>query len=124
MVKPSLKITTEPENGTIVTDFEGSVNATTFICNIFDPISSEQQTTVWRLQRPGNVTLENVSNSDLSITPDDSHKYSQLTVRNLTSKLDGVTLYCGTEIEVNLASFSLRINRKCYLVYTKKKVMH
>jgi hypothetical protein len=119
VIRPSFNVTTEPENGTRFTDLEGSMNATTFTCNIFDPINSEQLTTVWRLQRSEDITLDNISSSEFSTvfhTPDGSYKDNQLTVRNLTSRLDGVTIYCGTEAEDKLAFFTLRINREFMIV--------
>ena len=109
---------TEPENGTMFTDLEGSVNAT-FICNIYDPINSEQQSIVWMLRKPGSTTSEHIFDSNLSsmfCTPNDSNKNNTLIVHNLTSSLDGVTIFCGTGVEMELAFFTLRINREFFTV--------
>ena len=118
VVRPSINVMTEPENGAVFTDLEGSINATIFTCNIFDSINTEQAT-VWSLQKPESVDSEFVFNSDLSSmfhARDSSYKNNQLTIHNLTSRLDGVTIFCGTEAEFKLAFFTLRINREFFTV--------
>ena len=40
------------------------------------------------------------------------YSQNELTVLNLTSNLDGVTICCGTEEEPELANFTLRVYRK------------
>ena len=111
---------TEPENGTMFTYFEGAINATTFTCNIFDPINSEQQTTAWRLQKPESTASEYVFYSNLSsmfLVPDPGYKNNRLIIHNLDSSLDGVTIFCETGTEIKLAFFTLRISREFFTVF-------
>ena len=99
------------------TALEGSMNSTSFACNIFHPIDSEQQNTVWRLQKPKSNASEFIFYSNLSSmfrAPNDSYKNNKLIVHNLTSELDGVTIFCGDEVEIKLAFFTLKINREFF----------
>ena len=116
-IRHSVNITTEPENGTMFTDLEGSMNSTSFTCNIFHTIDSEQQNTVWRLQKPKSKASEFIFYSNLSSmfhAPNDSYKNNKLIVHNLTSELDGVTIFCENEVEIKLAFFTLKINREFF----------
>lgn len=98
------------------------MNVTTFTCNIFSPNHDEQQETIWRLKNSqGNPNLQPISNSTISSMflihvnrdiHDDNFMDYKLTVQNLTSDLDGVIVYCGTEQEPEFANFTLRIYRK------------
>ena len=115
---PSFNISTEPENGTVVTFFEGSRNVT-FTCNISDPISSEQQSIVWRSQNPDSNVSEFVYYSGIKLmfhAPDGSYKNNQLALHNFNTSLDGVTISCGTEYEMKLAFFTLKLNREFFSV--------
>ena len=130
VLKHSTKV--DPESGSLLASLEGSVNTTTFTCNIFSPTHIEQQMTIWRLKNlQGNPELQPISNCTASSmflihvnrdVWDDNFKDYKLTVQNLTSDLDGVIVYCGTEQEPELANFTLRIYRKWkyYSWYTQK----
>ena len=107
----------------LIADFEGTLNATIFSCDVFSQAGSLQITTRWSIENFRGVdSLRFVTDSlapELFLItgdtrPDDPTLSFQnyLTVLNLTSELDGVVIYCGSGRDPVQVNFTLRIYRK------------
>ena len=110
----------DPPSGSVVANFEGSLNAITINCSVTSS-QGARITTQW--------TLENFRGSTALVTPNNAAPElfsfggdpvpgfnftyeNTLTVTNLTSDLDGVIVYCGTGVQPQQANFTLKIYRK------------
>ena len=112
----------EPDSGSLFAAFEGSVNATTFTCNLFDSSGYKQHPTFWMLTNlQGSTDLQPVSSSAVSNrfyihNHTNIHQNNlidhRMMVLNLTADLDGVIVFCGSIDEPKLANFTLKIYRK------------
>ena len=101
---------TDPDNGTLIADFEGATNLSVLVCKAF---SHNQQTpTVWSMR---NFTSDKLLPLPQTLAVDDGLYNSALAVLNLTPDLDGVVLYCGTKERPKLAHFQLRIYSKFHM---------
>ena len=110
-----------PDSGTTIADFEGTLNATTLTCNV--TFQENQISTTWSvgnfrgIQGP-RIIAQNFATELFAIggDPDPNNPgltyLNQLTILNLTSELDGVTVFCGTGGNLQQAQFLLRVYRK------------
>lgn len=110
-----------PDSGTAIANFEGTLNAATLTCNI--TYQGIQISTTWsvgsfRGVAGPQVILQNFATELFSIDgdPDPNNPgltfLNQLTILNLTSELDGVTVFCGIGNNLQQALFHLRVYRK------------
>ena len=111
-----------PPSGSLVADFEGVLNATTFHCNVTDTDSNQLAITEWSVQNFREINELQAITSNLApnlflVTGNELPSNPAftlnniLTIHNLTSELDGVILYCGTGQKRQEANFTLRIYR-------------
>ena len=112
----------DPPSGSMIADFEGTLNATTLTCNVTAPQTGSQAITSWSV---GNFRGSAIQGYSLNLAPElfllggdpipgapDGVTYdNQMTILNLTSELDRVVLYCALQ-DVIVANFTLRIYRK------------
>ena len=115
-----------PPSGSIVAGFEGTLNASTLMCDVV--FGGLQLTTTWSIENFGQSTGLQAITADLDLflltgdpLPLNSSStltfHNRLVIRNLTSELDGVTVYCGTGQDPQQASFLLRIYRTVTFVH-------
>ena len=112
-----------PPSGSVIANFEGTLNATTINCSVTNS-QGAQITTQWTLTNFGGdesdafiFTLNNVAPELFSFSGDPIPGFNltyqnSLTITNMTSDLDGVIIYCGTGKQFQQANFTLRIYRK------------
>ena len=112
----------DPPSGTVIADFEGTLNITTLTCNVTTSGGTLIPTS-WFVNNFRGVSrlqtilegfapeLFSISGEPLSNFPMTSSR-NQLTILNLTLKLDGVIVYCGSGAEPQAANFILRVYRK------------
>ena len=116
----------DPPSGSEISNFEGTVNATTLTCNITNDQTGNQEITSWLIGNFRGV-LE-VRNILADLAPDlflfsgdpvpsnpNYHFINQLTILRWTSELDEVMLYCGgagAAARYRQANFTLRVYRK------------
>ena len=107
-----------PSSGSIVAGFEGTLNASTLMCDVV--FGGIQITTTWNIENFRQSTGLQAITLDLDLflltgdplpSSPSSTFHNSLVIRNLTSELDGVTIYCGTGQDPQQASFLLRIYR-------------
>ena len=116
---------TDPPSGTEISDFEGTVNATTLTCNITNNQTGAQEITVWSIGNFRGVPAVRTIFADLApelflfsgdlINNDPRFTFlNSLTILNLTSDLDEVIVYCGSGAgaAAEQANFTLRVYRK------------
>ena len=109
-----------PLNGSIIADFEGALNTTTLMCDVLVNDGTLQITTQWNIENfrgstglqvlPPDENLFLLTGDELPSDPIFT-AHNHLVLLNLTSELDGVTIYCGTGRLPQLANFNLRIYR-------------
>ena len=106
----------------MIADFEGTLNVATLTCNVTTaggiPLPTSWSVADFR----GLSRLQTVLDSfapelfSLSGNPLPNNRainsMNQLTIVNLTSDLDGVTVFCGTGAMLQQAAFFLRVYRK------------
>ena len=110
----------DPPSGSVIADFEGTINATTINCVVTDQLGTRAINT-WSL---GNFRDVPEQGFTLDLAPElfllggdpipnfpDFTYHNQMTILNLTSELDRVVLYCALQTEI-VANFTLRIYRK------------
>ena len=106
-----------PSSGTLLADSLGAENFTILNCSIL--ASSTPVTVLWRVENFRNSSTDLVVKSDTApelfyieekVTKS-KHFFTQshLTILNLTSDLDGVVVFCGTNEDPKLANFSIRV---------------
>ena len=112
-----------PASGTLIADFEGTLNAITFTCNVTEPELGVMGITQWSIQNFRGVTVRRtitvnlapelflISGDELTDTPGFLAN-NILIIQNFTSELDEVVLYCGTARNPQVANFTLRLYRK------------
>ena len=113
---------TDPPSGSVIAHFEGTANVTTLVCNVTE-INNMRGITVWSVEnfRGGSGVaglllttapeLFGFGGDPIPSAPNFTY-LNQLTIRQLTSELDEVVLYCGTGSSSQQANFMLRIYRK------------
>ena len=111
----------DPPSGSVIANFEGTLNATTINCSVTNS-QGIRVNTQWTLTNFGGdldalFTLNNIAPELFSFSGDPIPGFNitymnSLTVTNLTSDLDGVIIYCGTGLQSQQANFTLRIYRK------------
>ena len=115
---------TDPPSGSVIADFEGTANVTTLVCNVTGT-TNERGITVWSVEnfRGGSGVagllltiatapeLFGFGGDPIPSAPNFTY-LNRLTIRQLTSELDEVVLYCGTGSSSQQANFLLRIYRK------------
>ena len=111
----------DPPSGSVIANFEGTVNASTLTCNITDE-QGLQISTQWTLRnfRGQGFQLQSVTSApELFLVCGDPASDPRITYRNrlivssLSSELDAVMVYCGASDRLQQANFTLRIYRKC-----------
>ena len=115
-----------PQNVSVIIGLEGASNTTTLNCSI---VTNKNISLFWSLQYLNGTQVQPVLSStepDLfNITTSENHSthiQSHFHILNLTSDLDSVKVFCGTDQEYQLANFTYRIYRKLtmlleYLMY-------
>ena len=108
----------DPSSGSVIANFEGTQNATTIICNITNG-QGLQITTQWNVGNfrgggPNNLFALTIAPELFSLggdpIPNTNFLFNnELTVLNWAAELDGVIVYCGTGVNPQEASFTLRI---------------
>ena len=110
----------DPPSGSVIANFEGTVNATTLSCNITN--EGSQVSTQWSIENfrdaPSRFISDNLapelfsfSGDPIPTVPNFTYR-NRLTVLNWTSELDRVTVFCGTGADPEQANFVFRIYRK------------
>ena len=111
---------TNPPSGSVIANFEGTVNNTIITCNVTNSRRT-QITTQWNLENFGNAApgvLVSIVNAPKLFEvggdprPDSGTYENQLTVLNLTRELDEVIVYCGLGAYPRQANFLLRLYSK------------
>ena len=102
----------------MVANFEGVINATTLTCNVTN--EGIQISTFWSIANFGGI----VSRRPLGLADPDDESFivsgdprpertstfrNRITIRNWTSAVDGVTLFCGTGSVPDQTQVLLRI---------------
>ena len=110
----------DPPSGSVIANFEGTINATMLSCNISN--EGTQIGTQWAIENfRGNPALQTVSDAapdlfefggDLRPGSTTDTFLNRLTIVNITSDLDNAILYCGTGVERRQANFTMRIYRE------------
>ena len=100
-------------SGSVVANFEGTINATTLICNVTR--GEDQIDTFWSFAnfrgvdgRQSLLTLGSSQNLFLA----GGLFLNELTITNWTSEVDQVIAFCGTGGDPTQANMTLRIYRK------------
>ena len=123
---------TDPPSGAEISDFEGTVNATTLTCNITNDQTGAQEITQWSIGNFRGVPAVRtiladlapelfLLSGDLIINNDPRFTFlNRLTILNLTSELDEVIVYCGTGAgaAAEQANFTLRVLNYCKQILT------
>ena len=117
---------TKPSNGSVIANFEGTLNASTLTCNVIN--SGMRIGTSWFVQDLTPDVVQAISDDfhpelflisgDQRPNLDPGRTYrNRLTIVNMTAQLDGVTIYCGLGQSAlsELANFLLRVYRKSNL---------
>lgn len=106
-----VRVETHPASGTLIAGFEGATNISVLFCNIFS--DNQQISTLWNTGNVANGIIQPLSQSltSLVVTKDSLYE-NKLTILNLTSNLNDMIVFCGTEEDPKLANFTLRIYRK------------
>lgn len=103
------RVETHPGCGTLIAGYKGD-NMSAIVCNVFR--DNQQISTVWST---GNTTSSRIipsSQSSGSLYMSNNTYANELGINALTSDLDNVVVYCGTEEKPELANFTLRIYSK------------
>ena len=112
----------DPTSGSLIADFEGTLNAVTITCNVTNS-QGAQITTQWNLENfrgsAGLQTVNNIAPELFEITGDPIPGTmftfeNRLIVSNLVRDLDHVTIFCGSGAMPQQANFVLRIYRKLH----------
>ena len=100
-------------SGSVIASFEGTVNATTLICNVTR--NESQIDTFWSIGNFRGVaarrSLRNLMSSQ-NIFLAEQFFLNELRVTNWTSEVDRVIVFCGTGGEPEQTNVTLRIYRK------------
>ena len=106
----------DPPSGSVVANFEGSLNATTLTCNVSH--EGSQRFTFWSIANfrgvAGRQSLGTLRDQNLPlhlILEMDSF-FNQVIVTNWTTELDGVVIFCGIGSQPFQANVTLRLYRK------------
>ena len=109
-----------PTSGSVIANFEGTVNVTVITCNITNN-EGLQISTQWTLGnfRGHESQLQSVAVAPelFLVTGDPATSDPRITYRNrltilrLTFELDGVKVYCGGGGQLQQAHFTLRVYR-------------
>ena len=111
-----------PDSGTTIANFEGTLNAITLTCNV--TFQTTQISTTWSVGSFQGVEGPQVIDQNLGTEllfetggdPDPNNPgltyLNQFTILNLTTELDGVTIFCGTGGDLQQAQFLLRVYSK------------
>lgn len=107
-------------SGSVLPGIERAINFTILSCDIVS--GDMNRAVVWSIKF-SDKEISQIAKSDEAFL---IHGFLQnkLTVKNLTSNLDGAVLYCGTEREPQLANFTLRIYRKHQCVIVQSVPLH
>lgn len=106
----------------MIADFEGTPTVATLTCNVTSPGGTPLPTS-WSVEDFRGVSgrqsvLENFASELFLLSGDplpnkpNVNSTNQLTIVNLTSELDGVTVFCGSGAMPEQATFFLRVYRK------------
>ena len=112
----------DPPSGSVIGNFEGTVNATTLTCNVsssggtrlptdWNIVNFRGSTEFQQITDTFDTDLFSISGGPLPSNPGIS-TFNQLKILNVTSELDGVLVYCGTGAQPQQANFTLRLYRK------------
>ena len=106
----------DPPSGSVVANFEGSLNPTTLTCNISH--EGSQRYTFWSIANFRGVagrqplgTLRN-QNLPLHLILEMDSFFNQVIVTNWTTELDRVIIFCGIGSQPSQANITLRLYRK------------
>ena len=103
----------DPPSGSVIANFEGTLNAATLTCNVTN--EGFQIVTFWTVANFRGVTgtrpVNSLTNQDLFLVGGGSF-FNQLTVTNWTSEVDRVTVFCGIGSDLEQANVVLRLYSK------------
>ena len=111
----------DPPSGSVIANFEGTVNASILTCNVTNE-QGLQISTQWTLRNFGGhgSQLQSIISAPefFSVSGDPTSiptitYQNRLVVLSLTNELDAVMVYCGAGEQLQQANFTLRIYRKC-----------
>lgn len=109
-----------PPSGSLVTNFEGTLNATVFSCNVTTSGLMIEIPTNWIIENFRGISELQIITNDLApevfLLTGNEHLNNPLiplqnilVILNLTSELDGAIIYCGSGLSPQEANFTLRI---------------
>jgi hypothetical protein len=109
----------DPPSGSVIANFEGTVNASTLTCNVTNTAGFMTSTAWFVLNFRGSNLLHAINDDffpevfsvegDPRPTDPTRTFLNRLTLLNFTAELDGVTVYCGTGQNREQANFLLRV---------------
>ena len=101
-------------SGSVVANFEGTINATTLICNVTR--GEVQIDTFWSFANfrgvAGRQSLLSLSMSTQNLFLAEGLFLNEVTITNWTSEVDQVIAFCGTGGDPTQANVTLRIYSK------------
>jgi hypothetical protein len=106
----------DPPSGSVVANFEGSLNATTLTCNISH--EGSQRFTFWSIANfRGIAGIQSLGtlrdqNLPLQLMLRMDSFFNQVIVTNWTTELDQVIIFCGLGSQRTQANITLRLYRK------------
>ena len=104
------RVETRPGCGALIAGYKGDRNMSALVCNVFR--DNQQTTTVWSAGTATSRGIIPLSQSSGSLSVSNNIYASKLSILALTSDLDNLVVYCGTEEKPELANFTLRIYSK------------
>ena len=115
-------INLDPSNGSVIVDFEGSINATTITCDVVTTTGNHINTE-WSIinfrELSSFRTLSDITAPEIFLfsgdpipgtVPNQTYR-NRLTVLVLSNDLDQVTIFCGSSTFPTLAQVSFRVYR-------------
>ena len=114
----------DPPSGSVISNIEGAINATTLTCNVLSQ-SGIRTNTNWFVQNFNALSgLQGIGVNFFpelfliggEVRPDDPTRtfLNKLTILNCTYNLDRVTVFCGTGTNRRQAHFTLRVYSKFF----------
>ena len=107
-----------PPSGSVIGGLEGTPNTTILKCS---SVTDEKCSLFWGLKYQNGTQVQTVSNNTapniFNVTISGNHSIyieSYFHILTLTSDLDGVQVFCGTNREYQPANFIYRIYRKVF----------
>lgn len=106
------QVETHPDCGALIAGHHEATNMPALLCNVFR--DNQQTTTVWSTGTATSSRIIPLSQSSGSLWVSNNFYTNKLSIHALTSDLDNMVIYCGTEEKPKLANFTLRIYSKSF----------